>query len=67
MDKLTEKEKLVLKPISRTNSAIAGWSPLFGQTPFRTIFKPEGLMQEPVLECCPLLTRKATSFQGLGI
>ena len=60
MDKLTEKEKIVLQAYIEDEFCDRGWSPHFGLTPFRTISKPEGLTQEHDLECCPRLTRKAT-------
>lgn len=60
MDKLTEKEKLVLQAYIEDEFCDSGVESTLWADVFRTISKPEGLTQEHDLECCPLLTRKAT-------
>lgn len=60
MDKLTEKEKIVLQAYIEDEFCDSGVESTLWADAFSDNLKAEGLTQEHDLECCPRLTRKAT-------
>ena len=67
MDRLTEKEKIVLQAYIEDEFCDSGVESTLWADTFSDNLKARGLNARTALGYCPRLTRKATSFQGLGI